>query len=99
MKKCVSSCNSGICNAIRLSICDFICVALGCALLVAPWRLIADFPRLKEAEGTNRVAKMVEILGETIVDLFYFFPLALILITIYRVPRVFLALCRQNYAQ
>lgn len=99
MKKCVSSCISDIREAIGLSICDFICVALGCALLVAPWRLIAEFPRLIEAEGTNKVAKMMEIVGETIVDLFYFFPLALILVTIYRVPKVFLSLCRQNYAK
>jgi len=99
MQKRVLNYNSDVFEAIGLSICDFICVILGCALLVAPWRLIADFPSLKETQGTHKVAKMAEIAEETVVDLLYVFPLALIFITLYRIPRLFSTLYRQNSDQ
>lgn len=99
MEKRVFSYITDVWEAYGLAICDFVCITLGIALLVVPWRLISEFKYIKEAQGTTRIAKMVTICAETFIDLLYFLPFTLILVTIYRVPRLFSGLYQEKCAQ
>jgi hypothetical protein len=99
MEKRVFSYISDVWEAFGLAICDFVCITLGLALLVMPWRLISEFKAIKEAQGTTRNSKMITICAETIIDLLYFLPFALILVTIYRIPRLFSGLYQGKCAQ
>ena len=99
MEKRVGSYNSDIWEVFGLVICDFVCVTLGLGLLVVPWRLISEFKAIQRAQGTTRIAKMTTICAETIIDLLYFLPFALILVTIYRVPRLFSGFYQQKCAE
>lgn len=99
MKKRVSSYISDILEEFGMVMCDFVCFSLGLVLLIMPWRLISDFKAIQEAEGTTRIAQMFTILAETTLDLLYFLPFSLVLVSIYRIPRLFSRLYAEKCTQ
>ena len=88
MPKAVLTYHSESIQALFLSLIDLCCLLISLPMLVLPWRLKANWESLLSLSPVHRIPYLSSLLLATLADVFFIVPLLLVLLTLYRLPRL-----------
>lgn len=99
MPKAVISYQEEAIRALGLGLIDAVCVVLALPMLVFPWRLKDEWANLRNMQPQSRIPALFFLLLNTFADIFFILPLFLVILTIYRLPKLVKSLQNLSLSQ
>lgn len=88
MSKSVPTYHESAIQALGLALFDTLCLVIALPMCVLPWRLKAEWSSLKDLQPWSRIPVLFYMLLNTIADVFFLLPLLVVIVTVYRLPRL-----------